>query len=200
MRGDADAVAAWAAKGLVATRVVELDGWTAACAVEPESRVAAPYDNALSVLAARPLRRALRPGIGFFVIDGRAVVTVQQPRWRRQGHQWLVWSRGRGPLQTPRLSPVPPAHLVRVARPRRRPAPEDLEAALHTRDGSALDWLTALMDLLQLPGRDLLHDPDTPVGELVEPDWRSVMRFESLMTEEELIRQDSVPPSRRGLG
>ena len=50
-RGRADAVAAWAGRGLVPVHLVPFDGWTVLQPAGP-SRGNPPYDDALEVLAA----------------------------------------------------------------------------------------------------------------------------------------------------
>ena len=189
--GRADRVASWVRTGVVAARVVDLDGWTAVCPAEPSSRVAAPYDDALSVLAARPLRGRLRPGLGFFVIEDRAVVTVQ-PKGFRAAQRWMLWVPGRGLIHAPNLDELHPEELVRIAGRHGPDEADPLRVALGRREGAPAGWLVELMTALGLPGAGLLGRGQGQPGRLVEPDWRSVASFDALMADE--ARADLAPP------
>jgi hypothetical protein len=189
--GKADRVASWVRTGVVAARVVDLEGWTAVCPAEPSSRAAAPYDDALSVLAARPLRGRLRPGLGFFVIEERAVVTVQ-PKGFRGAQRWMLWAPGRGILHAPHLDELHPEELVRVSGRRGSDEAAALRVVLGRREGAPLGWLVELVTALGLPGAGLLSRGQGQSGRLVEPDWRSVAGFDALMADE--ARADPVLP------
>ena len=76
LRGEPDAVAAWAQRGLVPVHILPLDGWTAVLPAGP-SRATPPYDDTLKALAGRPVASRLRCALGFFAVDGNAVITVQ---------------------------------------------------------------------------------------------------------------------------
>ena len=80
-RGRADAVAAWAGRGLVPVHLVPFDGWTVLQPAGP-SRGHPPYDDALQVLAGRPVPGRLRSAIGLFAVGGNAVVTMHPYGWR----------------------------------------------------------------------------------------------------------------------
>ena len=105
LRGEPDQVARWAARGVVASHVVPLPSWTAVVPAEPVSRVLPPYDDALTVLASRPVAHRLRAAVGLFAIDGRAIVTVQGEAWRAV-QRWLVWVPGRGVSRPVRHGPA----------------------------------------------------------------------------------------------
>ena len=190
LRGELDSVATWASRGLVPVHIVPLDGWTAVLPAGP-SRALPPYDDTLKALAGRPVASRLRSAIGFFAVQGNAVITVQPPGWRAV-QRWFVWSPGQG-----------------VVRPRHLPAgrPADLTDAAGTRDGSArrgvLDLLVDgggdahavlgdLVTLLSLPGSDLLNgdrDPAAARGStLVEPSESHVARFERVVQDRALNR------------
>jgi hypothetical protein len=109
--GGTGPVSTWLRRGLVACQVIPLGPWTAVVPTESSSRAEAPYDNAVMVLAARPVPRRLRSALGFFTVDGRAVVTVQRPGWRSEV-RWLVWEPGAGLVRAPGLELARPADLV----------------------------------------------------------------------------------------
>ncbi len=200
VHGSRGHVEAWVRRGLVAAHVLRADGWTAVCPAEQSSRVSAPYDDALSVLAARPFGTRLRPAFGVFVIDDKAVVTVQ-PGGRREPQRWLVWAPGRGVLRSARLTPARPEDLLRACGAPGS-ASGELARVLGSDEGTPLTWVLDLMAALRLPGRRLVTEPGAPGGRLVEPDRRSVARFEALMAEDEHLRRehagavDSAPPGR----
>jgi hypothetical protein len=184
LRGEPVQVARWAARGLVATRVVPLPSWTAVLPAEAGSRAQSPYDDALTVLASRPVAHRLRAAVGLFAIDGRAVVTVQGHGWRAV-QRWLVWQPGRGATRAPGLQVARPGDLLAAAGAGTRGVGAELAALLRETRGDALEVLTDLMRVLGLPGDGLLADgPRRDEGELVEPDHRVVARFDALMLEE----------------
>jgi hypothetical protein len=187
VRGEQDVVARWAERGLVAAHTVPLDGWTAVLPAEPTSLVSPPYDDARAVLAARPLPSKLRPSIGLFALQGRAVVTVQPAGWRAV-QRWLVWTPGQGVARTPRLPLLRPVDLVRAAGAERRQAGTALLRVLRDRQGPATLWLLDVMRVLGLPGEGLLtgeHRPGESAGAvLVEPSASSLARFESILRDE----------------
>jgi hypothetical protein len=187
VRGDQEFVARWAERGLVAAHTVPLRGWTAVLPAEAASRVSAPYDDAREVLAARPLPSKLRPSIGLFTLQGRAVVTVQPAGWRAV-QRWLVWMPGQGVARTARLPRLRPVDLVRAAGAEHRQAAAALVRVLRERQGPAALWLVDLMRVLGLPGERLLtgeHRPgESPGVALVEPSAASLASFESILREQ----------------
>jgi hypothetical protein len=183
LRGEPGQVARWAARGLVASQVVPLPGWTAVVPAEPASRARPPYDDALTVLASRPVAHRLRSALGLFAVDGRAVVTVQSEAWRAV-QRWLVWQPGRGLVRTPDLTPARPGDLVAAAHAGPRGAGPQVGELLRDPRGDALGLVDDLMAVLGLPGRELLHGGEPPAGQLVEPGGRGVAMFDALMSEE----------------
>jgi hypothetical protein len=184
LRGEPEQVVRWAARGLVVSRVVPLPSWTAVVPAEAGSRAQPPYDDALTVLASRPVAHRLRSAVGLFAIDGRAVVTVQGPGWRAL-RRWLVWQPGRGATRAPGLQVARPGDLLAAAGAATRGVGVELAALLRETRGEPLEVLGDLMRVLGLPGDGLLVDgPSRDTGELVEPDHRAVARFDALMLEE----------------
>ena len=112
-RGRADAVAAWAARGLVPVHVVPFGDWTVVQPAGP-SLGHAPYDDALQVLAARPVPWRLRSTIGLFAVGGNAVVTMHPHGWRAV-QRWVVWVPRRGVVSPDRLAAGRPGDLARTA-------------------------------------------------------------------------------------
>ncbi|KQU66258.1 hypothetical protein [Phycicoccus sp. Root101] len=174
-------VSGWVRRGLVACDVVPLGEWTALLPAERSSRARAPYDDAVTVLAGRPVPLRLRPSIGVFVIDHRAVVSLQAKGFRA-GHRWLVWEPENGPLRTPGLDPARPPELVAAAHS--RTSPSAVHAVLKDGSGDALRYLRRVLEVLSLPGGDLLAPSDHPRGQVVAPTAQAVARFESRMAEQ----------------
>ena len=112
-RGRADAVAAWAGRGLVPVYLVPFDGWTVVQPAGP-SRGNPPYDDALEVLGARPVPGRLRSAIGLFAVGGNAVVTMHPYGWRAV-QRWVVWAPRRGVVPPARLAAGRPGDLARTA-------------------------------------------------------------------------------------
>ncbi|MGA8979050.1 MAG: hypothetical protein WB473_08000 [Pedococcus sp.] len=181
VRASPGPVSGWVRRGLVACEVVALGEWTALLPVERVSRASAPYDDAVAVLAGRPLPLRLRPSLGFFVVDHRAVLSLR-PRGLRPAHRWLVWEPGTGPVRAPGLEAARPPDLVAAARS--RTTASAVHHVLKDVSGDAPALLRRLLDVLALPGADLLTPADQPRGTVVAPTASSVARFESRMAEQ----------------
>ena len=192
LRGKPDAVAAWSRRGLVPVQVVPLPGWTAVVAAGP-SRGPAPYDDALSVLAARPVAGRLREALGFFLVEERAVVTVQHDGWRAI-QRWTVWEPGRGAVRAPGLPAARPDELVEAAGLRDRRAVRDVAGLLRDPGGAAEGLATMLLGVLDLPGAGLLQDPraagSLEGARLVEPDEHHLATFDSIVSDEARLRAE----------
>ncbi|HXR67213.1 MAG TPA: hypothetical protein VN712_01110 [Dermatophilaceae bacterium] len=183
LRGRPDAVATWARRGLLPVHVVPLQGWTAVLPAGP-SQAMPPYDDTLRTFAGRPIASRLRSAIGFFAVDGNAVITVH-PSGRRATQRWLVWTPGQGMVQPRRLAAGRPADLVIAAGNDDRAAARVVRDLLADPDGDAHGVLGDLLALLALPGSDLLDgglDPSAALGAtVVEPDEQQVARFERII-------------------
>lgn len=192
LRGEPDAVAAWARRGLVPVHILPLEGWTAVLPAGP-SRALPPYDDSLKALAGRPVASRLRSAIGLFAVDGNAVVTVQPPGWRAI-RRWFVWSPGQGVVRPRRLAAGRPADLTAAAGARGGGARRGVLDLLVDGRGDATGVLGDLLALLSLPGVDLLEgvsDPTAWAGSVsVEPSERSVARFERVIHDQALHRAD----------
>lgn len=192
LRGNPDAVATWARRGLAPVHVVPLHGWTAVLPAGP-SRAMPPYDDTIKTLAGRHVASRLRSAIGLFAIDGNAVVTVHPTGWRAIP-RWFVWSPGRGVARPWHLPPGRPADLLTAAGIRDGRVRRDVRDILVDTSGDADGVLGDLMDLLSLPGSDLLdggQDPATAQGStLVEPDEQQIARFERIVGDQALHRAE----------
>jgi len=192
LRGEPDAVATWARRGLVPVHILPLEGWTAVLPAGP-SRAMPPYDDSLKALAGRPVASRLRSAIGLFAVAGNAVVTVQPPGWRAI-RRWFVWSPGQGVVRPRRLAAGRPADLTAAAGARGGGARRGVLDLLVDGRGDATALLGDLLALLSLPGADLLKgvsDPTAWSGScLVEPSERSVARFERVIHEQALHRAE----------
>lgn len=195
VRGEVDWVARWAARGLVAVHALPLTPWTAVLPAEPTSRVGTPYDDAAAALAGRPVGPRLRPAIGFFVIDGRAALTLHASGWRAPS-RWLAWQPGNGIVPTAGLPRVRPSDLVSASRVASGTAPADARAVarvLRERHDTPVEWLLAVLLALDLPGAHLLGRQEVGAGHggrLVEPHSASIGQFEALVAEEAAHRAE----------
>jgi hypothetical protein len=192
LRGEPDAVATWAMRGLVPVHVVPLEGWTSVLPAGP-SRALPPYDDAIRALAGRPVASRLRSAIGFFAVEGNAVVTVHPAGWRAI-QRWFVWSPGHGAVRPRHLAAGRPADLVAAAGIRDGKARRGVLDVLVDGGGDASRVLADLMALLSLPGSGLLdggQDPAAAHGStLIEPGERHVARFDRIMSEQASYRAD----------
>jgi hypothetical protein len=186
LQGQPDPVASWAQRGLMPVHVVPLPGWTAVLPAGP-SQAMAPYDDTLKTLAGRPVPSRLRSAIGLFAVDGNAVISAHFAGWRAT-QKWFVWSPGEGVVQPRQLVAGRPADLIAVAGTHERGARSLVRDILVDGGGDAPGLLGDLLDLLSLPGSDLLEgaqDPaEVPGSSRVEPGEQHVARFERIISDE----------------
>lgn len=184
-------VQAWVRASVVPVTVAPLDPWTAVVGRGP-SRAEAPYDDGRLLLAARSLGPQAGPGLGFFVIDGRAVVTVH-PGGRRKGVRWVVWAPDVGLLRPPGLDLAGPGEIVAVARCARS-VRDELVELLHEVRVRPERMLQAVMAILGLPGARLVKDPasaQTLAGAVPhDPDPRQVGWFDDAVKDTVRLRRE----------
>jgi len=186
LQGEPDPVATWAERGLMPVHVVPLEGWTAVLPAGP-SRATAPYDDTLKTFAGRLVPSRLRSAIGLYAVDGNAVISAHACGWRAT-QRWFVWSPGEGVIQPRQLVAGRPADLIAVAGTRERGVRSLVRDILIDGGGDASGLLADLLDLLALPGSDLLdggQDPATvPGSTIVEPGAQHVARFQKTVSDE----------------
>jgi len=185
--GETGPVSTWVRRGLVACQVIPLGRWTAVLPIESSSRAEPPNVDAVTVLAARPVPRRLRRALGFFTVDGRAVVTVQGPGWRA-AVRWLVWEPGAGLVRAPGLELARPSDLLAAAG--RSGDPRAVAEVVGGRDGRADVIITDLLSALGLPGSDLVGPKVGLRGQVVAPTAQSVARFDARMAEQARHRSE----------
>ena len=139
------------------------------------------------MLAARPVPRRLRSALGFFTIDGRAVLTVQGQGWRPVV-RWLVWEPGTGLVRAPDLELARPSDLLAAAG--RHGDPRAVADVVATRDGRADVIITDLLSVLGLPGADLVGPGVGLRGQVVAPTAQAVARFDARMAEQARHRSE----------
>lgn len=189
-RGPAATVTSWARRGLVPVRIHEFEPWVA---VVPDGPSAArpPYDEALRVLASRPVASRMRPAVGCFVIDRAAVVTVHPAGWRPV-QRWVLWNPEHGVTRLPGLPLARPADVARAVGAPARTTEGVVRDALRSAAPDALTLLEGLMEALRLPGFRLLAAArgTTTAGALVEPEHRHVERFERTVHHDAFMRAE----------
>jgi hypothetical protein len=184
-------VDAWAQASVLPVTVVPLDRWTAVVG-RGRSQAGAPYDDGALVLAARALGTRAGPGLGFFVLDGRAVITVH-PAGRRRALRWVVWAPDAGLLRPPGIDLAGPGELVEVAgcAPSVR---EELIELLHETRVRPHRMLQAVMATLELPGTRLVEEPEHADGlpQVVHhaPDPRQVGWFDDAVKDTVRLRRE----------
>ena len=192
----------WVAGTVVPVTVVPGDRWTTVLLRGP-SAAEPPYDDGPLVLASRALAPKAGPGLGFFVIDDRAVLTVH-PRGRRRATRWVVWEPESGLLRPPGLELAGPAEVVTVAgagtgEAGRRDVRDELVELLHETHVRPARMLQAVMATLGLPGARLLENPDA--ADAVEgatthtPDRRQVGWFDDAVRDSVRLRHELGAPS-----
>lgn len=191
LAGAAGEIGEWAARSVVPLVVVPSGEWTGV-AVAGGSRVGAPYDDAATVLAARPVPGRAAPALGFFEIEGRAVMTVHA-HGRRRGPGWVVWEPDHGLLRPPGLQMAGPAEMVRVAGapPQVR---DELVDLLHETRARPVMMLQAVLATLGLPLAGVLAEPSA-AGRMDgasrhEPRPREVGWFEDAVADGVRLRRE----------
>lgn len=190
LHADSRSATSWVEHGVTPSYVVPLGGWTGVVPAGP-AQAKPPYDQALTVVAGRPVPWRMRPGIGLFVIDERAVLTVHA-RGLRALSRWLVWQPDRGMSPVPGLPEAHVADFVRAAGVV-RDAEVRVRAALHERVGTPMGLLATVLDALALPGIELLKGvgvKENPEATLVEPDPASIERFDKVTGDEIDMRRE----------
>jgi hypothetical protein len=186
LQGEPDPVASWAARGLIPVHVVPLGRWTAVLPAGP-SQAMPPYHDTVKTLAGRPVPSRLRSAIGFFVVDGNAVVSVQPPGWRAT-QRWFVWTPGAGVVESGPLVAGRPADLTAAAGTLKGAVRRRVQDMLVDGGGDAPAFLDDLLAVLSLPGFDLLDGSLDPVAvdgaAMVEPGEQHVARFERFISDE----------------
>ncbi len=182
-------VDAWAAKSVVPVLVHRL-GLHTALVPRGRSAVGAPYDDAAMMCAARPAPVKLSPAVGFWVIDDRAVITVQSKHWRRQ-IRWVIWDPQVGMLRPPGVDIASPQQVLAAAGGGRR---DELIDMLAERHHPPQRLLSAVVNLLGLPGADVLLDAEAARSwegvHTHEPDDREVDFFEDAVKDAVALRRE----------
>lgn len=184
-------VAAWAGAGVVPVTVAPLAGWTVVVG-RGHSRASAPYSDGALVLAARALSAKAAPGLGFFQIGGRAVITLHPPG-RRRAVRWVVWEPQTGLLRPPGLDLAGPGEIMGVARCGAQ-VRDELVDLLHETRVRPGRMLQAVMATLELPGARLVEDPDhvdtLPGATPHPPDDKQVAWFEDAVRDSVQLRRE----------
>lgn len=188
LRGPVTEVAAWLRRGVVPATVAPLSGWTAVFP-EPRSFAEPPYADGTLLLANRGVPRKLGPALGFWVVDGRGVITVQTRG--NGGVRWVVWEAERGLVQPPGLPVAGPVTLQRVAGGGSR---SELVEILHELYVQPDRLLAAVVSVLELPGARLLVDSsgvaELPGAVSVLPAPREVGYFNDAVRDAVALRQE----------
>lgn len=192
LRGPVPEVLAWSRRGVVPVHVGRLEGWTA---VLPRgaSRAAAPYDEALPLLASRPVPSRLGPALGFWCIGERAVITVRSGR--RSAPRWVVWEPEAGLVRPPGLDRAVPGDLLRAARGGSRAELVEILRERHIRPERVL---AATVGVLGLPGARLLVSPHRreellPRAVDGDPDPQQVGWFDDAVRDAVRLRAELAP-------
>ncbi|CAN5470445.1 hypothetical protein BH23ACT6_BH23ACT6_24230 [soil metagenome] len=182
-------VNSWAAKTVVPVVVTRM-GLHTVLVPRGRSAIGAPYDDAATLCAARPAPSRLAPAIGFWVIEERAVITVQLSGWRRQV-RWVVWDPERGVLRPPGVESAGPAQVLRAAGGGAR---RDLVEMLAERHHPPARLLAAVVSLLGLPGAEVLLDPSAADRwtrvQVHDPAAREVAYFEDSVKHAVALRRE----------
>lgn len=184
-------VDAWVAGSVVPLTLAPLGTWTALVAGGP-SQASPPYDDGALVLASRPLPAKAGPGLGFFEIEGRAVITVHSGG-RSRSVRWVVWEPETGLLRPPGLELAGPTELVSVAGAAAT-VRDELVDLLHETRVLPGRMLQAVMATLGLPATRLVLEParaQTLEGAVQHvPDPRQVEWFDSAVHDSVRLRRE----------
>lgn len=187
--GRPEAALWWARHGLGPLLLAPLDGWTL---VVPAGAVQArpPYDDAVRTLAGRPVGWRMRPALGFFQVGRQAVITLH-PQRRPRSVRWLIWTPHDGSVP-PRGLPTARIADVVAAADAAPQAEEALDTLLMDGAANAQEVLRTAMDILNVPGAEVLFDETDPRtlsgARTVTPPDRHARAFDRLLTEERRFR------------
>lgn len=172
----------WVRGGVVPCHVLEHPSWSVVVPAVASTEVAAPYDDALTVLASRHVASRLTPAIGLFHIGDTAVITARGEG--RGATRWALRASDREVVAGPHLPPLTPEGLHRVlgsgAPARRIPVREVRDLWVRT-DLTHDEWIVEAATVLGLPGARVLAGTDTDLGPVIAPGPRSVSSFESVI-------------------
>lgn len=190
LHADAKLADAWVRRGVVPSYVVPVPGWTAVVPTGA-TRIEAPYDDALTVTANRPVPSRMRNALGFFVIGDIAVVAAQTRGWR-SAPRMLSWSAGHGADEVPGFAPLKLGQLIECAGLHEGDV-QPVRKVLAARAGRPLDQMVELMNVLALPGAAMLRGEGVKSdveAVLVEPGKRAVDHFEKIARDEAEMRAE----------
>lgn len=171
----------WVRRGVVPCHVLEHSAWSIVVPATRASVTAAPYDDALTLLASRHVGPRMTPAIGLFAMDDTAVVTA---RAGRSPARWALRAADREIVRGPSLPPLTPEDLHRTlaGNPGAREVPIGEVRALWARtDLTHLEWLVEVVTVLGLPGGRALDGSDGALGPVISPDESAVRAFESVV-------------------
>ncbi|WP_338747925.1 hypothetical protein [Janibacter alittae] len=178
----AASAADWVRRGVVPCHVLEHASWSVVVPARTASAAAAPYDDALTVLASRHIAPRLGPAIGLFHFDDVAVLTARAAG--RAPTRWALRdSDGRvvGGPDLPRLTPED-LHRTLAGGATSRLVPIRQVRELWQRTDLAHDqWLVEVTAVLGLPAGRVLDGTDTHLGPVIAPHARSVAGFDSVV-------------------
>lgn len=192
--GSLPRVSRWASSGLVRVEAAPLDEWWTALAPGAGASVpAAPYDDPWTMLLNRPIPWRLRPAIGVLVHQDQALIAVT-PKRVRSSQRWLAWRRGIGAVD---VDPLPRAALrtLLVAADRDEPwTLGRLREVLDDDAGSPLEFACDVLELLELPGEDLLRGrarlADLDGAQHLEADPKRQAEFDQVVADEQANRSE----------
>jgi len=172
----------WVRRGVVPCHVLEHSTWSIVVPAGATSRAAAPYDDALTVLASRHVPSPAAPAVGLFEIGDAAVITARAPG--RSPIRWALRAADREVVRGPQLPPLSPEDLHRTlaAASGAREVPiRQIRELWGRTDLTHREWLIEATAVLGLPGGRVLDGSDTDLGPVIAPDPRSVQAFESVV-------------------
>lgn len=187
---------AWAKRGLGEVTVAPVEGWTI-IAPTGVAQARYPYDDAIRTLAGRPVSWRMRPALGFFRVGSQAVI-VLHPRGVRPTVRWLIWTPHNGLVPPDELPQASVADVVIVAgldQSLQARAATSLASLLERGDGTADDILREALEILALPGAELLAGKADiralPGARVVPPKPRFAREFDRLIDELERERSET---------
>lgn len=191
--GSLPRVRRWAATGLIRVEVAPLDEWWTALVPVAGAAAADPYDEPWTLLINRPIPWRLRPAIGVLVHEDQTLIVVT-PKRPRGSQRWLAWRRGIGAVE---VEPLPRAALrtLLVAADRDEPwTLGRLREVLDDPAGSPLDFACDVLDLLDLPGQDVVRGrarlAELAGAERVEADPARLAEFDQVVADERANRSE----------
>lgn len=187
--GSPVAVRKWLAQTVSAVSVHNYAQYTA---IVPHACRSQHFRDAAALLFGRPLPMSLRPALGVRLQNSRMIV-MTTARKAQARSRWLIWQDGYGLTRSQLPQGTIGGLVSSLQAPSSVVAP--LTAILNRKTGIPLDMAQRMLELLGMPGADLLRDSSRISRKAwIEPLAQSVERFDKAVVAKQSNDQEYAWP------